>query len=81
MKVVRLIALVAPLVLSSCAIDLAMIATADDKRCIERGFTPDTEDFANCVKRLAKQRSDFMEKGHFETLDPPDSPAPGPAPQ
>jgi hypothetical protein len=79
--VIRLIAVFAALMLSSCTTNLGIVAAADDKRCIERGFTPDTEDFASCLKRLAAQRSDFMEKGRLDTLNPQDVPAQEPAPQ
>jgi hypothetical protein len=74
-------AIFAPLVLSSCTVDMGIIRAADDKRCVERGFTPDTEDFANCLKRLATQRSDFMEKGRLDIVNPPDSPAQERTPQ
>jgi len=44
-------------------------AKRNEERCIERGYKPKTDDFADCVVRIENERSARMDARHRDEVE------------
>jgi len=44
-------------------------AKRNEERCIERGYQPKTDAFADCVVRIENERADRMQQRHQEMVE------------
>jgi hypothetical protein len=44
-------------------------AKRNEERCIERGYQPKTDAFADCVVRIDNERADRMDQRHREQVE------------
>ena len=63
------------LVLALCALATGCITTAeqqaqrDEERCVERGYQPKTDAFADCLVRLETDKTVRMDQRHREMVE------------
>jgi hypothetical protein len=43
-------------------------AKRNEERCVERGYKPNTDEFADCVVRIETERSNRMDARHREEV-------------